>query len=141
MTKRLSTLLVALLALSFAAAACGGDDDGDKAKEDKPPAADRNESGTKDTGGGGAADTPQAKRAVEQCKEQANANPRLSNEAKDKIGEVCEEAASGDSKGAIKATKEACKIIVEDTAPEGPGRDQALKACDQAGAGQPGATP
>jgi ribosomal protein S20 len=137
MTKRLSTLLVALLALGFAAAGCGGDDE-DKAEDSTPPSetkgkdSDANESGlSTDSGGSGAANTPQTKQAVEQCKRQANANPQLSSEAKSKIGEVCEEAAQGDSKGAQKATREACRIIVEDTAPEGRSKDTALKACDQ----------
>ena len=131
MMKRLSTLLVALLALGFAVAGCGGDDKEDKAKDDSNPPAEKKDSGSKDTGGG-AANSPQAKQAVEQCKKQANANPQLSSEAKSKIGDVCEEAASGDSEGAQKATKEACKIIVENTAPAGPSKDTALKACDQA---------
>ena len=76
-------------------------------------------------------DSPQAKQAIEQCKKQADANPQLSSEAKTKIGEVCEEAGSGDADGAIKATREACEIIVEDTAPAGPGKQTALDACKQ----------
>ena len=57
---------------------------------------------------------PQVKAAIEQCKKQADSNPQLSADAKSKIGEVCEEAGSGDADGAIKATREACEIIVED---------------------------
>jgi hypothetical protein len=68
---------------------------------------------------------------VENCKKQADANTQLSDEAKRKIGEVCEESGSGDADGAIKATREACEIIVEDTAPSSAAKETALRACRQ----------
>lgn len=138
MAKRLTILLVALLALGLVVSGCGDDDD-DKAKDDATTtqeATTDDKTTAPDTGGGSAAsgvpDTPRAKQAVEACKKQADANTQLSAEAKSKVGEVCEEAGSGDADGAIKASREACEIIVEDTAPDGPGKQPALDACKQA---------
>jgi len=136
MAKRLALLFAALMVLGFVVAGCGDDDDDDggSGSSDTPAETEK-----KSDDGGGTVDKndPRVKQAIEQCKEQADANPQLSAEAKEKIGEVCEEAGSGDSDAAVKATKEACTIIVEDTLPEGnPGREQALTACDQVGAAQ-----
>ena len=135
MAKRLTILLVALLAFGFVLAGCGDDDD-DKASDETTTTeqATTEEKPTDDSDGSAASGvpaSPQAKAAVEQCKKQADANPQLSDEAKDKIGEVCEEAGSGDADGAIKATREACEIIVEDTAPAGAAKQTALEACKQ----------
>lgn len=135
MTKRLAILLVALLALGVTGAGCG-DDDEDKSKEDTP-AQTEGSGGAKPEDDGGAKvnpSDPQVKQAIAQCKKQADANPQLSSKAKSKVGEVCEEAATGDADAAVKATKEACEIIVEDTAPAGPAKEQALQACAKAGA-------
>ena len=137
MAKRLTILLVALLALGFVIAGCGDDDDdsgSDTTVTEQATTEDtatESESGSDGDAASGVPATPQAKAAIEQCKKQADANPQLSDAAKDKIGEVCEEAGSGDADGAIKATREACEIIVEDTAPEGPGKQTALDACKQ----------
>jgi hypothetical protein len=128
MAKRLTILLVALLALGFVVSGCGDDDD-DKADE----TATTQEATTEDKGveqDGGSA-TRQARQDVETCKKKAAADPRLSDRAKDKIGEVCEESASGDAEGAIKATREACEILVEDAARPGPEKEKALDACRQ----------
>jgi hypothetical protein len=136
MAKRLTILLVALLAFGFVLAGCGDDDD-DKASEETTTtqqATTEEDKATDDSDGSAASGvpaSPQAKQAVEQCKKQADANPQLSDKAKDKIGEVCEEAGSGDADGAIKATREACEIIVEDTAPAGAAKQTALDACKQ----------
>jgi len=127
---------VALLALGFVVSGCGDDDD-DKASEDTTTqeATTDDKTTAPDTSGGSAAtgvpDSPQAKQAIESCKRQADANTQLSADAKKKIGEVCEEAGSGDADGAVKATREACEIIVNDTAPAGPAKKTALDACKQ----------
>jgi len=146
MTKRLSIILVALLALGFVFAGCG--DDNDTSKEETPVAtapATAEPGPTGPTGptepapaedadasaASGVPDSPEAKQAVEACKKQTEANPQLSAEAKTKIGEVCEEAGSGDADGALKATAEACEILVKDTVPAGTAQETALDACEQ----------
>ena len=127
MAKRLTILLVALLALGFVVSGCGDDDDdnADEATTTQQQATTED----KDDAASGVPSSATVKEAVEACKKQADANPQLSDEAKDKIGEVCEEAGSGDADGAVKATREACEIIVEDTAPEGQAKETALAAC------------
>ena len=141
MAKRLTTLLVALLALGFVVSGCGDDDDDNASDENTvtqaAPAATEAEPATDDktteddSAASGVPDSPQAKQAIEDCKKQADANTQLSANAKTKIGEVCEEAGSGDADGAVKATREACEIIVKDTAPAGPAQKTALDACKQ----------
>ena len=141
MAKRLTTLLVALLALGFVVSGCGDDDEDNAGNEntatqaapatESSPATD-DKTTEDDSAASGVPDSPQAKQAIEDCKKQANTNPQLSASAKKKIGEVCEEAGSGDADGALKATREACEIIVEDTAPAGPGKQTALDACKRA---------
>ena len=137
MAKRLALLFAALMVLGFVVAGCGDDDDdgGGSGSSDTPAETEKKA----DDSGGGTVDKndPRVKQAIEQCKEQADANSNLSAEAREKIGEVCEEAGSGDADAAVKATKDACKIVVEDTLPEGnPGREAALGNCDLVGAGQ-----
>jgi hypothetical protein len=139
MTKRLVLLFAALMVLGFVVAGCGDDDDDGGGGAADTPAETEKKSDDSGGSGGGTVDKndPRVKQAIEQCKEQADANSQLSAEAKDKIGEVCEEAGTGDADAAVKATKDACTIVVEDTLPTGnPGREQALSACDQVGAGQ-----
>jgi len=132
MAKRLTILLVALLALGFVVSGCGDDED-EKAKDEKTTtqAAPATDDKTTDDSATGVPSSPQAKQAVESCKKQADANTQLSPDAKTKIGEVCEEAGSGDADGAVKASREACEIIVKDTAPAGPAQQTALDACKQ----------
>jgi hypothetical protein len=137
MTKRLALLFASLMVLGFVVAGCG-DDNKDKGSGSSDTPADT-EKKADDSGGsgGGTVDKndPRVKEAIAQCKKQADANSQLSADAKAKIGDVCEEAGSGDADAAVKATKEACQIIVEDTVPKGsPARDTALAACDQVGA-------
>ena len=137
MTKRLAILLVALFALGFGVAACGDDDDDDSGDSANTAAQ------TETTAGGGdpdAADEPgnqggapsaSVKQAVDSCKQSIAAQPQLSADVKKDLNEVCEEAASGDEDGARKAAREVCRKIVEETAPAGAAREQALQACDQ----------
>ncbi len=139
MIRRLSVLLVALLVLGFAVAGCGEDEDESKNDDAKPAqrapaetdAAEEpdTESESEDSAGAGA---PQSEEAIEQCKAQVDANPQLSDEAKSKIGEVCENTAQNDPEAAAEATRETCRIVVEESAPAGPAREAALEACDQA---------
>ena len=140
MAKRLTTLLVALLELGFVVSGCGDDDEDNAGNEntatqaapatEAAPATD-DKTTEDDSAASGVPDSPQAEKAIEDCKKQADANTQLSASAKTKIGEVCEEAGSGDADGAVKATREACEIIVKDTAPAGAGQQTALQACKQ----------
>ena len=138
MAKRLALLFASVMLLGLVVAGCGDDEDegGGSGSSDTPADTEKKD----DSGGsGGTVDKndPRVKQAIEQCKEQADANSSLSAEAREKIGDVCEEAGSGDADGAVKATKEACKIVVEDTVPKGnPARESALGNCDLVGAGQ-----
>lgn len=137
MIKRLALLLAALMVLGFVVAGCGDDDDDGGGGGGSADTLAETEKKSDDGGGTVDKNDPRVKQAIEQCKEQADANTSLSAEAREKIGEVCEEAGSGDADGAVKATKEACRIVVEDTVPKGsPGREAALGNCDLVGAGQ-----
>ena len=69
---------------------------------------------------------------MEQCKTAIDGQAQLSDDVKADLEEICEEAASGDEDAVRKAAKDVCVKIVEETAPEGPAREQALTACDQA---------
>ena len=92
---------------------------------------------TKEDSGGGGNAAPgvggaAAKQAAEDCKKSITAQTQLSAGVKKDLEEICEEAADGDEDAVRTATKDVCVKIVEETAPAGPARDQALKACDQA---------
>ena len=141
MAKRLTMVLVALFVLGFAVAGCGDDE----TTATTPPATTAAPAATPapattetepETGGAPAAssgipDTPEAKQAIVACKALAATNAQLSAEAKEKIGEVCEESGSGDADGAAKASREACEIIVEETTPDGAAKQAALRDCKQ----------
>ena len=135
MARRFALLLVSLLVLGFAVAGCGDDDDdSDSSNGGDTPA---QESTKEDSGGGGGdagagVSSEARKRAAEQCKTSIDAQSQLSSDVKKDLEEICEEAASGDEDAVRKATKEVCVKIVEETAPAGPARDQAVKACNQA---------
>lgn len=164
MTKRLITLLAALLVLGFAISGCGDDENGADGNGDTTAAetATDTDTGTvtddetvtddvtetdtatdTDTateqetetaeGGGAAAPTSRAQ-AVRNCEQGVNAAEQLSADARDKLTDLCENAASGDPDDVRDAAREVCETIVEDTFPEdSPGRDQALASCDNGG--------
>ena len=137
MLKRLSLLLVSLLVLGFTVAGCG-DDDEDSGSSGGGDTSAQEEKGSDKSGGGGNAAPgiggEASKQAAETCKKSVNSQPGLSSGVKKDLEEICEEAADGDEAAVRKASKDVCKRIVEETAPEGPAREQALTACDQAGA-------
>jgi len=113
MTSKTSRLfLPALLVAALIAGGCGGDDDSD---------------------GGGTTTVPThsgaGSSAVEACVANATAVPGLSDDARSKIEEACEKSASGDPVDAFEASAKACRIIAEETTPEGRARKQALAAC------------
>ncbi len=146
MTKRMTMLIVALSGFGVAVGGCGDDENAattaattttTAAPAEAPAGATATEPDTSSSpAASGVPDTPEAKQAIVACKALAATNPQLSAKAKDKIGEICDKAGSGDADGAAKASREACEAIVEDTAPAGAAKDTALAACKQ-----PTATP
>ncbi len=145
---RLWLLVIALLATAMIAVGCGDDDDGGDsgggttaAQTESGGGASTEEAAdsgggeaTEDSGGdagGGAAD-PQIQQAIDACKQQVAANPTVSDDLKTEINKICDEIATGDADAIREKTKEVCRKVVEETAPEGPARDQALQACDAA---------
>jgi hypothetical protein len=126
MTRRLYFLLVVALACGLLAAGCGGDDN-----KDKSSGGASSESKGDTNAGSEVKNNPQVKQAVENCKRTFEQTPQLSQKAKDKAKDVCDKAGSGDVKDAQKAAQEVCTIVIEDTVPSGPAREQALNACKQ----------
>jgi hypothetical protein len=142
MRMRLVLVVIALFVAGVLVAGCGGDDNNDSGGSSN--------AAQTDTGGGsgggstsdpgknsGNASNPQVQQAVETCKQQINAQPNIDASLKADLGKICEKAANGDEQAVRDATKEVCTKIVEANVPSGPARDQALSACDQAGAGTP----
>jgi len=142
-------LLVALLALGFVVSGCGDDDKtkDEKATTQAAPATDdkathdsstgvphdvkaKDEKATEDAATG-VPSSPQAKQGVESCRKQARADRQLSANATTKIGELCEDAVSGDPDRVGKAAREGCEIAVKAKAPPGSARQRLLAACKQ----------
>lgn len=138
MKMRLVLVVIALLVAGAVVVGCGDDDDsggggGDTAAETQTDTGGGGET-TEESGGGGAdASNPQVQQAVEACKRQIDAQPGISDDVKSDLTEICEKAASGDEQAVRDATREVCTKLVEENVPEGPAREQALTACDQAG--------
>jgi hypothetical protein len=150
MTKRLITLMAALLVLGFVVAGCGDDDSsgdsGDTAAQtvtdtvtddevvtDTDTETVTDETDT-DADNGGAAVPENLEQAVQQCKDNIDKSPQLSADTKESLQEICEKAGSGNAEDIQEAAVEVCKKIAGDSIPEGtPGREQALAACDKAG--------
>jgi hypothetical protein len=150
MTKRLITLMAALLVLGFVVAGCGDDensgDSGDTAAQtetvtdtdvvtDAEVVTDtETETVTDDTdtdADNGGAIVPAE--AIERCKDGIDNAAGLSDDTKDSLQDICEKAGSGNAEKVKEAIAEVCKKNVT-SIPEGvPGRDQAIAACEQAG--------
>jgi hypothetical protein len=141
MTKRLITLLAALLLLAFAAVGCGDDNGSDGSGGDKPAQAESgDDSGSSDSGNDATVESGDTEvpanldEAIEQCKKSVNSAPNVSDDSKSKLEDICEKAGSGDQEDIEQAAREVCETIVKDSIPEGsPGRDAALSACETAG--------
>lgn len=124
--------MLAVLALAGGVLACG---------EDEPPASDpaveqqTTDGATEDPTPTAAAEDSTAEApqdveaAVEACKQSAQGQPNLSDDAKSDIEDLCEEAASGDPEDTKAATRKVCERIIEEQVPEGAARDQALETC------------
>jgi len=129
--KRLLVLLSALLACGLIAAGCGGDDD-DDGGDDSPATT---ESAPTDTGATDDVTPPEdidsVDEAVEACKDAVQANGgSLSEDLRNDLEDICEQAAEGDEEEIREASLEICKRVVEETVPEGSARDQAIDACE-----------
>jgi hypothetical protein len=142
MKLRLVLVVIALLVAGAVVVGCGDDDDGggdntaaQTESTDTGGGSGGDESTTTEDsgGGGGNASDPQVQQAVEACKQQIEAQPGISASVKSDLSDICEKAASGDEQAVRDATKEVCTKLVEENVPDGPARDQALTACDQAG--------
>jgi hypothetical protein len=141
MKLRLVLVVIALLVAGAVVVGCGDDDNdsggGNTAAETTDTGGGSGggeETATEESGGGGAdPSNPQVQQAVESCKQQIEAQPGISADVKSDLSEICEKAASGDEQAVRDATKEVCTKLVEENVPEGPAREQALAACDQAG--------
>jgi hypothetical protein len=130
--KRLLLLLSALLACGLIAAGCGGDDDDDGG--DDSPATTESAPST-DTGATDDVTPPEdidsVDEAVEACKDAVQANgASLSEDLRNDLEDICEQAAEGDEEEIQEASLEICKRVVEETVPEGSARDQAIEACE-----------
>jgi hypothetical protein len=131
MKVRLALVVLGLLVAGALVAGCGGDDNKSSDAGAKTAAAAEPASG----GAAVDANNPQVQAAVDACKQQVQANPQISDGVKADLDKICEKAGSGDEKAIREASRDVCRKIVEETAPAGPARDQALTACDQATAG------
>jgi hypothetical protein len=162
MSKRLITLLTALLVLGFVVAGCG-DDESDSAGNGDTTAAEtvtgaetvtddatatdevtETDSTTRDDtatseetetaeGGGAAAPTSRA-RTRENCEKGINSAQQLDPDAKEKLLALCGKATSDDPDDVREAAREFCEVAVDNMPPgAGQSRDEALKSCEQAG--------
>jgi hypothetical protein len=94
--------LYPLLLAAIVAAGCGGDESG-----------------------GGGSD------AVVTCKQSVDAAQGISNDVKEELRDLCEEAGNADEAKAREASQKVCSRIVEETIPAGPARDAGVQACKQ----------
>ena len=136
--KRLLLVLAALLACGLIAAGCGDDDDdsGDDSPattESAPADTTEDSTDTGDDSGGVAPsdDVDSVDEAVEACKEGVDSSSQqLSEDLRNDLKDICEQAAEGDEDELREASLEICKRVVEETVPEGPARDTAIEACE-----------
>lgn len=135
---RLLLILVGLLVAGAVVAGCGEEENGSEGAGTP----------TTETGGGGSADPTteegggsggaqpseqQIEEAVAECKRQIDAQPGASDDLRADLERICENAASGDEQAVRDASKEVCTKLIEENVPDGPAREQALSACEDAG--------
>ena len=134
MRIRVLLVVVGLLVAGVVVAGCGGSDNNNSSTAATTPSTDTGGTTTDAGGGSGGASNPQIEQAVAACKQQINSNPSIDASLKQDLTKICEKAASGDEQAVRDATKQVCTKLVEANVPDGPAREQALAACDQAGA-------
>lgn len=116
--------LFAVLALAAGMAACG---------DDEEPATDAPAQQETATGESTPAPTSEdLDAAIENCKQSVRDRPELSEDVKNDLVEICDEAKSGDPEQLKETTRKVCERIVEEQVPEGAARDQALETCKTA---------
>jgi hypothetical protein len=152
MTKRLITLLAALLVLGFAVAGCGDDEsassgNGDDTAAETVTNADtvtddqtvtddvtdtETETGTEEDAdteeddGGATAPASQAQR-IESCERSLDGAKGLSDEGRETLLDFCKKAASGDPDDVREAGRELCESLRSGGAPSG------LPSCKDSG--------
>ena len=131
MNKKLLAALIAMLAVGLIAAGCG--DDEDEGSSDEPVAeATTTEETTEAPDTGNEEVDVAIEDAIQQCKDTVAQVPNLQPDTVEELEGICEDAGNGDETDIAQATKDVCVAIVEDTVPEGPGREPALQACESA---------
>jgi hypothetical protein len=80
------------------------------------------------SGGAGLANNPAVKQAVAACKARIASAPNLSGDAKAKLTQLCNEAASGNEGAVLKAAAKVCQEIVKESVPQA-AQQQALASC------------
>jgi hypothetical protein len=130
--NRLVLLLAALLACGLIAAGCGDDDDDNG--DDSPATTESVPAAPTDTDAGEVTPPPgfdSVEDAVEACKENVQTSgQQLSEDLRNDLEDICEQAAGGDTEELQEATADICKRIVEETAPSDEAREQGLAACE-----------
>ena len=124
------SVLFSVVVLAFAVAACGDDEE--------PASGGSGTTQTEDSGAtgqdsGGNASDEQIQAFVASCKEQIQAQASLlSDDLKDDLRAICDEASSGDEQDAREAIVEVCVKIIEETVPKDSGRDEFAEQCKSA---------
>ncbi len=83
------------------------------------------------SGGSAIANNPAVKAAVAACKQRIAAAPNISADAKAKLSGLCDQAASGNEAGVLKAAAQVCQEIVKQSVPQA-AQQQALASCPKA---------
>ena len=132
MTKRFLMMLSLLFAVGLIAAGCGGDDDETTATTTTETTEETTETGP--TGAAGIPETPEE--ATEACLAQLDAFPaEISDDVRSEIEELCQNTDEVSVEEGQQIAEDVCTLLVEDALPEGPQRDTAVQACEQAGEG------
>jgi hypothetical protein len=83
---------------------------------------------TSPSGGAGLSNNPAVQAAVTACKQRISVAPNLSSDAKTKLTNLCDQAASGNEAAVLKAAAQVCQEIVKQSIPQG-AQQQALASC------------
>jgi hypothetical protein len=80
------------------------------------------------SGGAGLSNNPTVQAAVAACKQRIAGAPNLSSDAKTKLTNLCDQAASGNEAAVLKAAAQVCQEIVKQSIPQA-AQQQALASC------------
>ena len=130
--------LTALLAVAAFIGGCGSSSSSSStASSSSAPAtsssttAAASSSSAASSGGSALANNPAVKAAVAACKQRIAAAPGISADAKTKLSGLCDQAASGNEAGVLKAAAQVCQEIVKQSVPQA-AQQQALASCPKA---------